>query len=765
MASHTAPPLYVCLCFILHILTTTFAQSDNYIVYMDLSAMPKAFSGQHSWYSATLQSLSKTTTTTTTDVLSSSKLLYSYNHVINGFSASLTPAEHEAVKSSPGYISSIKDLPVKHDTTRSSQFLGLSPNSGAWPVSKFGQDVIIGVVDTGIWPESESFHDEGMTEIPSRWKGECETGTNFSSSLCNKKLIGARFFNKGLIAKNPNITISMNSTRDIDGHGTHTSSTAAGNNVEAASYFGYASGTAGGMAPKARVAMYKALFDEGAFTSDIIAAIDQAISDGVDVLSMSLGLDDLALYEDPLAIATFAAIEKNIFVSTSAGNQGPFLETLHNGIPWVLTVAAGTIDREFGATITLGNGIKVMGKSLYPGNSSVTDLPIAFMDQCHNLTQLRQVGQKIVVCEDKDGSSLGDQVDYISSAKVAVAVFISDYKDLESFFQTTIAAMFMNSKNGEIIKGYIKNNSTEPKGRIEFKKTNVGTKPAPTVTSYSSRGPSQSCPYVLKPDIMAPGDFILAAWPPNLAVAAVNTKFIYSNFNLLSGTSMACPHASGVAALLKGAHPDWSPAAIRSAMMTTADTIDNTSGPISDNNEPASPLAMGAGQINPNKALDPGLIYDANKEDYVNLLCALKYTMKQIQTVTRSSAVNCSTPSLDLNYPSFIYLLNPNDTKSESKTVQFQRTVTNVGEGKSTYTASVTLPVKGFKVSVVPDQLVFKGKYEKQSYKVSIEGPTKIRETVVFGYLNWAEIGGNNVVKSPIVVTNLQNIGNKTTQK
>ncbi|KAK0576905.1 hypothetical protein LWI29_025129 [Acer saccharum] len=763
MASQSAPPLYVCLCFILHILTTTFAQSDNYIVYMDLSAMPKAFSGQHSWYSATLQSLSKTTTTTTTDVLSSSKLLYSYNHVINGFSASLTPAEHEAVKSSPGYISSIKDLPVKHDTTRSSQFLGLSPNSGAWPVSKFGQDVIIGVVDTGIWPESESFHDKGMTEIPSRWKGECETGTNFSSSLCNKKLIGARFFNKGLIAKNPKTTISMNSTRDIDGHGTHTSSTAAGNNVEAASYFGYASGTAGGMAPKARVAMYKALFDEGAFTSDIIAAIDQAISDGVDVLSMSLGLDDVALYEDPIAIATFAAVEKNIFVSTSAGNQGPSLETLHNGIPWVLTVAAGTIDREFGATITLGNGIKVMGKSLYPGNSSVTDLPIAFMDQCHNLTQLRQVGQKIVVCEDKDGSSLGDQVDYISSEKVAGAVFISDNKDLESFFQTTFATMFMNSKNGEIIKGYIKNNSTKPKGRIEFKKTNVGIKPAPTVTSYSSRGPSQSCPYVLKPDIMAPGEFILAAWPPNLAVAAVNSKFVYSNFNLLSGTSMACPHASGVAALLKGAHPDWSPAAVRSAMMTTADTTDNTNSPITDNNEHASPLAMGAGQINPNKALDPGLIYDANKEDYVNLLCALNYTMKQIQTVTRSSAVNCSAPSLDLNYPSFIYLLNPNDTKSKSKTVQFQRTVTNVGKGKSTYTASVTLPVKGFKVSVVPGQLVFKGKYEKQSYKVSIEGPTKIRETVVFGYLSWAEIGGNHVVKSPIVVTNLQKSGNKIT--
>ncbi|KAH7567440.1 hypothetical protein JRO89_XS07G0074100 [Xanthoceras sorbifolium] len=722
---------------------------------MDLSAMPKAFSGQHSWYSATLQSVSATTTTTTTtNVRSSSKLLYSYNHVINGFSASLTPAEHEAVKSSPGYISSIRDLPVKPDTTHSSQFLGLSSKSGAWAVSKFGQDVIIGVVDTGIWPESESFHDKGMTEIPSRWKGECETGAKFNSSSCNKKLIGARFFNKGLIAKNPNITISMNSTRDIDGHGTHTSSTAAGSNIEAATYFGYASGTAGGMAPQARVAMYKALWDEGAYTSDIIAAIDQAISDGVDVMSMSLGLDEVALYEDPIAIATFAAIEKNIFVSTSAGNRGPYLETLHNGIPWVLTVAAGTIDREFGATITLGNGFKVTGSSLYPGNSSLSDFPIVFMDDCLNLTKLRKVGEKIVVCQDKNGKSLSDQVDNIGSTKLAGAVFISDYNDLGSFIQSSYAAIFVNSKNGEIIKDYIIKNSTEPKARMEFQITNVGTKPAPTVTSYSSRGPSQSCPYVLKPDIMAPGDFILAAWPPNIAVAQVNTELVYSNFNLLSGTSMACPHASGIGALLKGAHPDWSPAAIRSAMMTTSDSIDNTNGPIidiGDDNKPASPLAMGAGHINPNKALDPGLIYDAAMEDYVNLLCALNYTMKQIQTITKSSPINCSTPSLDLNYPSFIALLNPNDTKSESKTVQFQRTVTSVGEGMSTYTARVT-PVKGFKISVIPDRLVFKGKYAKQSYKLTIEGPSKMQEMVVFGYLSWVEIGGNHEVKSPIVV-------------
>ncbi|KAJ4701734.1 subtilisin-like protease [Melia azedarach] len=758
MATHKVN-LYFLLSFIsvLHFVLT-LAQHDNYIVYMDLSAMPKAFQGQHSWYSATLQSVSRTVRANSTklNTFSSANLLYSYNHVINGFSASLTPAELEALKSSPGYISSIRDLPVKPDTTHSPNFLGLNSKSGAWPVSNFGQDVIVGVVDTGIWPESESYNDKGMPDIPSRWKGECVTGTQFNSSLCNKKLIGARFFNKGLVSKNPNITISMNSTRDTDGHGTHTSSTAAGNYVEGASYFGYAPGTARGMAPLARVAMYKALWDEGSYTSDIIAAIDQAIIDGIDILSMSLGLDGVALYEDPIAIATFAAIEKNIFVSTSAGNQGPFIGTLHNGIPWVLTVAAGTMDREFGATLTLGTGETVDGSSLYPANSSLSDVPIVFMDQCLNLTALKKIGQKIVVCQDKN-ESISDQVDNIRDAKVAGGVFISDFNNLEFFLQSSFPAVFMDFKTGDFIIHYIKA-STEPKASIQFLKTDVDTKPAPRVAGYSSRGPSQSCPFVLKPDIMAPGDLILAAWPSNNAAAEVNSKFLFSNFNLLSGTSMSCPHAAGIGILLKGAHPDWSPAAIRSAMMTTSDSIDNTNNPIKDagdDNMPASPLAMGAGHVNPNKALNPGLIYDATVEDYVNLLCALNFTMKQIQTITRSSSVDCSTPSLDLNYPSFIAFFNANDSKSKSNTVQeFQRTVTNVGEGMSTYSANVT-PMKGFKVSVNPDKLIFKEKYAKQSYKVSIEGPRQMEETEVFGYLSWIETGGRYVVKSPIVATSL----------
>lgn len=741
------------------IICTSLAHgTDSYIVHMDLSAMPKAYSNHHSWYLATLASRtddSKITTTTTT-IPSSSKIIYTYTNAMHGFSAVLSDSELQSIKSSPGYISSFRDVSVKLDTTHSFKFLGLNSNNGAWPESEYGKDVIIGVVDTGIWPESKSYDDHGMTPIPSKWKGTCETGTQFNSSLCNKKLIGARYLNKGLLAKFPNLTISMNSARDTDGHGTHTSSTAAGNYVDNASYFGYAYGTARGMAPNARVAMYKALFDEGSVTSDILAAIDQAMEDGVDVLSISLGLDGVPLFEDPIAISTFAALEKGIFVSTSAGNEGPYIETLHNGTPWVLTVAAGSIDREFLANINLGNGVVVTGQTLYPGNStSSQEFHLVFMGACDNKTELEKVGQKIVVCQDEN-DTLDEQVYGCLNANVSAGIFITNSSDLGIFLQSPFPALFLNPQDGAIILNYI-NTNEKAKASFEFQKTSLGTIVAPKVAAYSSRGPSPSCPFVLKPDIMGPGDLVLASWPKNVAATRIGSADYFSDFNLLSGTSMSCPHVAGLAALLKGVHREWSPAAIRSAMMTTADFLDNTNNPIQDigSNKPATPFAIGAGHVNPNKALDPGLIYDVNAVDYINLLCALNYTSKQIQTVTRSGSYNCSHPSLDLNYPSFLAFFDKSDAASGALTLQeFRRTVTNVGDEASVYEAKIT-PMDGLEVSAFPDKLIFNEKYEKQSYKLSIQGPRKLKSIIIHGSISWIQVGGKHVVRSPILVTNL----------
>ncbi|KAK2967587.1 hypothetical protein RJ640_030458 [Escallonia rubra] len=721
----------------------------TYIIHMNSSAMPMVFTSHHSWYSAALSSVMHAKTT--------SSHIYTYNNVLHGFCASFYPFELDTLQDLPGYVSHTRDLPVTMHTTHTSQFIGLNTVSGAWPASNYGRDVIIGLVDTGIWPESTSFSDNGMMEIPARWKGKCTEGSEFSSSSCNKKLIGARFYNKGLLSNKPNTTILMNSARDTDGHGTHTSSTAAGNYVDGASFFGYAPGTARGMAPMAHVAVYKVVWDSGGYASDVLAAIDQAIDDGVDVLSLSIGLDGIPLYEDPVAIAAFAAMEKGIFVASSAGNAGPWYKTLHNGIPWLLNVAAGTVDRDFSGKLTFGNGLSVLGTSLYHGNASLSQVSLVFMGECDDLQgRQQQVRNHIIVCEDKS-DSLAIQVNDAASVRVAGGIFISNSSSVQFFVKSAFPAVFVSPKESRVILNYIKG-SSEPRASMEFEQTVVGTKPAPRVASYSSRGPSPSCPSILKPDLMAPGSMVLASWPQIKSVSTDESKDSSSKFNIISGTSMACPHVAGVAALLRGAHPEWSPAAIRSAMMTTASPVDNVFEPIKDygdDNIPASPLAMGAGHVDPNKALDPGLIYDATVEDYVGLLCELKYTKKQIQMIRRSyTSYNCSNATVNLNYPSFIAFFNASDTSSDTVVKEFQRTVTNVGRGASSYTVNLA-PMSGFEVEVEPERIVFKEKYESRSYKLTLKGPSSMKELVVHGSLSWTDSDGKHVVRSPIVATKI----------
>ncbi|XVE66820.1 hypothetical protein DITRI_Ditri08aG0110300 [Diplodiscus trichospermus] len=734
----------------------------TYIIHMDKSSMPAAFSSRHDWYMSTLSSLSSP------DGFSPLHL-YTYNHVMDGFSAVLSQAHLDQLHEMPGHIATYPETFGHLHTTRTPTFLGLKKHTGLWSAGGFGDDMIIGVLDTGIWPESESLNDEGLPPVPDRWRGACESGTEFNSSYCNRKLIGARSFSKGMQQEKINIskTDDYDSPRDFMGHGTHTSSTVAGSRVAGVDYFGYAKGTAIGIAPKARIAMYKVLFFNTSYTAaatDVLAGMDQAIEDGVDVMSLSLGFFETPFDENPIAVGAFAALKKGIFVSCSAGNNGPHAYTILNGAPWITTVGAGTIDRDFAAHVTLGDGdLTVTGKSAYPENLFVSDVPIYFghgnrskeLCQFYSLDP-QEVAGKYIFCDyDPSGqTNVNQQTFDMDRTGAAGAIFSSDSGPFFSPTDFYKPFVLVNPKDGELVKDYIIN-SKNATVSIRFQTTLLGIKPAPQVAYFSSRGPDRRSPWILKPDILAPGVDILAAWVPNRGFAPIgDDDYLLTDYAIISGTSMSCPHAAGIATLLKAAHPDWSSAAIRSAMMTTADVIDNANGRIIDmtTGVAGTPLDFGAGHINPNKALDPGLVYDIETQDYISYLCALNYTRRQIRTITGTSSFTCDNANLDLNYPSFILILNNTNTTG----ITFQRELTNVADGSSVYRAMVRAP-SGMKAVVQPATITFAGKYSKAKFQLTVDvdvGVASVPQSDYYGnygFLSWYEVNGKHEVTSPIV--------------
>ncbi|KAH9656005.1 subtilisin-like protease SBT1.9 [Citrus sinensis] len=491
--------------------------------------------------------------------------LYTYNHVVDGFSAVLSQTHLDQLQKLPGHHATYIETFSHLHTTYTPKFLGLKKDAGLWPASGFGNDII-----------SDSFEDEDMPPVPDRWRGTREVGVEFNASHCNRKLIGARSFSKGMKQYGLNIstTDDYDSPRDFLGHGTHTSSTAPGR-------------TAIGVAPMARIAMYKIVFFSNgslkAMATDILAGMDQAMADGVDVLSLSIGFP------------AFCRIEERIFAECSAGNLGPDAYSIFNG----------------------ALGLQRLFK------------------------EVQRIG-------------------------AAGAVFSSDPRQYLSSSNFSMPLVTVNPKDWELVKKYIINTENASVS-IKFQITKLGTKRAPQVAYFSSRGPDSQPPWILKPDILAPGVDILAAWVPNRPVKPIRkSDYLFSDYALMSGTSISCPHVAGIAALLKAMQRDWSSAAIRSATMTTAYLLDNANSTITDIRIGVSgtPLDFGSGHVNPNKAMDPGLVYDIEVQDYINYLCALNYTSLQISVLTGTSNFTCENANLDLNYPSFVIILN--NTKSEA---------------------------------------------------------------------------------------------------
>ncbi|CBI27801.3 unnamed protein product, partial [Vitis vinifera] len=605
----------------------------TYIVQMNHRQKPLSYATHDDWYSASLQSISS----------NSDDLLYTYSTAYHGFAASLDPEQAEALRKSDSVMGVYEDEVYSLHTTRSPEFLGLDTELGLWAghrtqdLNQASQDVIIGVLDTGVWPDSRSFDDSGMTEVPARWRGKCEEGPDFQASSCNKKLIGAQSFSKGYrMASGGNF-----SPRDVDGHGTHTASTAAGAHVSNASLLGYASGTARGMATHARVAAYKVCWSTGCFGSDILAGMDRAIVDGVDVLSLSLGGGSGPYYRDTIAIGAFTAMEMGIFVSCSAGNSGPSKASLANVAPWIMTVGAGTLDRDFPAYALLGNGKKITGVSLYSGRG-MGKKPVSLVYSKGNSTsnlclpgslQPAYVRGKVVICDRGINARVEKGLVVRDAGGVGMILANTAVSGEELVADShLLPAVAVGRKVGDVLRAYVKS-VANPTALLSFGGTVLNVRPSPVVAAFSSRGPNLVTPQILKPDLIGPGVNILAAWSEALGPTGLEKDTRKTQFNIMSGTSMSCPHISGVAALIKAAHPEWSPSAVKSALMTTAYTRDNTKSPLRDAADGglSTPLAHGSGHVDPQKALSPGLVYDISTQDYVAFLCSLDYTIEHLQ--------------------------------------------------------------------------------------------------------------------------------------
>ncbi|TVU32366.1 hypothetical protein EJB05_24093, partial [Eragrostis curvula] len=692
------------------------------------------------------------------------RLVHAYHHVATGFAARLTLEELDDMSSMPGFVSAVPDKMYKLQTTHTPEFLGLttSQQGNSSLGSERGAGVIIGVLDTGVFPFHPSFSDAGMPPPPAKWKGRCEFNV---SSACNNKLIGAR----NLVTEGNSSSSSSGRRRappfDDDGHGTHTASTAAGAAVPGAHVLGQAAGVAVGMAPRAHVAVYKVCGEDGCLSSDVLAGTDAAVADGCDVISMSLGSPPEPFHQDPVAVAAFGAVEKGVFVSMAAGNSGPNVSSLSNEAPWMLTVAASSMDRAIRTTMRLGNGASFHGESItQPSSPASTMFPLVYAGASRRpLAALCGVGAldgldvrgKIVVCDL--GAGPGGNITRTLKGLVVrraggVGIILANGF---SYGYTTFAgthalpASNVDYAAGVAIKSYI-NSTANPTAQIVAGGTVLGTAPAPVMASFSSRGPSLVNPGILKPDITGPGMNVLAAWP----AASGGLPGAPPTFNIISGTSMSTPHLSGIAAAIKSKNPEWSPAAIRSAIMTTADAADRSGGPILDEQHaPADWFAAGAGHVNPEKAADPGLVYDINPSDYVGYLCSL-YKSREVSVVARRP-VNCSAvtviPSTMLNYPSISVVFPRNWNRSKPMVVQ--RTAKSVGKVPSTYVAAVDMPAAAaveVTVDVSPKQLVFTQANQEVSFKVTV-WPRQNGGKVVHGALRW--VSGTYTVRSPISVS------------
>lgn len=684
-----------------------------------------------------------------------------YSVGLNGFIAQLTPRQAQTLARTKGVLAVSKDVRRQLTDDRNSvDFLKLSGSTGLWSslggTAKAGQGVVVGVLDTGYWPQSKSFAGRPLgTAKPtaadpfrpyrsggkiimkkadgSDFIGTCQGGEAFSARLCNTKVVGARYFADGFEANNGPIgTADYRSPRDGEGHGTHTASTAAGNADVEATVDGHSFGKISGVAPGAKLAIYKVGFtadngSEGIYNSDAIAAIDAAIVDGVDVINFSVSSSDTLL--DPVDLEFLSAASAGIFVSASAGNSGPGASTVDHTSPWLTTVAASTVKR-YESTLKLGNGkayagvsttvFGTVGPARLVSSTAVKTNTAAPADANLCIDKTLDPGKtkgKIIVCQRGGNPRVAKSDEVKRAGGVGMVLLNPVAQDLEGDSHV-VPTIHLNPPDATAVRAYV---ATAGATATMLQANTTGKVAAyPQISPFSSRGPSVgNGGDLLKPDIAAPGVDTLAALSP-----PTNNGH---RFGFLSGTSMAAPHVAGVAALYFGVHPNWSAMAVKSALMTTAAKLVKADGKVNNNR-----FDQGAGNVRPDRMLNPGVIFDSADQDWLEYL--------------QGQGVNVQLPGVDS--------VDPSDYNSPSiaigKLVDSQ-TVTRRVTAVSAGLYRITTSVPGIRVAVSPSILIFTQPGQTKTIRVKFTRTTAPTGTAAFGTISLD--GAGTTARVPVAVT------------
>ncbi len=727
------------------------------------------------------------------------ELIYRYRYGLNGFAARMHPSQAHKLENLPEVLHVWEDEIRPLATNFSLDFLGLFDSDKGLRGTQGldGEDIVIAVIDSGIAPEHPSLADTReadrprlcsgdwaensllgrwlcrrfdkledtiLFEPPENWNGSCQPGERFESTACNNKLIGARWFITGAEASGPIDDGEIRSARDADGHGTHTATTAAGNRVKA-SIFGSFIDRIEGVAPRARVAVYKACWlrpgDQRAScnTSDLANAIDAAVADGVDIINYSVG-SSLVSVTAPDDLALMAATKAGVFTVVAAGNEGPNLGTIGSpaGAPWVLTAAASSRDGqttleafEIKAPPGLAGKYAAREANFTPALSErgPLDGDLILVDDGEDILEDGSAGTLSDACEPLINSSdVSDNIALIQRGGCSFDVKVANAADAGA-----IAAIVYNIAGDPVVMNGVSGLSDIPAVMIgqadanlilaEIDAGNLVTvrldkdlfltedDTGNVMGSFSARGPGP-VPDILKPDVTAPGINILAGFAPDAANASPGENFAY-----LTGTSMSTPHVAGVAALLMQAHPDWSPSTIKSALMTTA----HQSLTASDGVTAAIPFDYGAGHIVPNDAVDPGLVYDVSVDDYDAFACGIASPAVTQERCDQLGAEGYSFAGSDLNQPSIAI-----ERFTSERTIS--RNVTNVGDQSASYVATVVAP-EGIGVNVVPASLTV-APGETATFDVTFSFESGPLDLWRFGSLTWSD--GTHSVYSTIAI-------------